>query len=40
MDAQTKREFWIMTGSMVAMTAVVATVAFAVFAHINFRAIS
>jgi hypothetical protein len=29
MDAKTKREFWIMMVSMVAMTAVVAPVAFA-----------
>jgi len=30
MDTQTKHEFWIMTASMLAMTAVVATIAFGV----------
>jgi hypothetical protein len=38
MDIQTKREFWIMTVSMVATTAVMATVAFTVFAQLHWGA--
>jgi hypothetical protein len=38
MDIQTKREFWIMTVSIMATTAVMATVAFTVFAQLHWGA--